>query len=272
MAFRIGFLAEQREKKPAEVVYTAPQTAAAPRRSVVQIYFEKRHLSLAYYNDRFDLHRGDMVYVDGKLEGLLGRVTEVHYNFKIRISDYKRVVAVADTAVHGQFFMAESHFVTFDRGALPAEKVITWFRAPEEADDDAFVSGSDGMAFCLDDLNGMPIDAATAERGHEYYMENKVRYLCIDNGKGYAIVEGSKSYEVEFCYDAGKISNLVCSCFCSGSCKHEFAAVLQLKDILEQIETDYADQYTRSGYFAAIGKGILFAFTVDGKERGTFTL
>ena len=32
--------------------------------------------------NRAALHRGDMVYVDGKLEGILGRVTEVNYNSK----------------------------------------------------------------------------------------------------------------------------------------------------------------------------------------------
>ena len=28
--------------------------------------------ALAYYNDRFDLHVGDIVFVDGRLEGLRG--------------------------------------------------------------------------------------------------------------------------------------------------------------------------------------------------------
>ena len=84
MAFKIGFAADTGEKKPVAATYTVPQQAAAPRKSVVQIYFADRHMTLAYYNDQFDLHRGDMVYVDGKLESMLGRVTEVNYNFKIR--------------------------------------------------------------------------------------------------------------------------------------------------------------------------------------------
>ena len=44
-----------------------------------------------------------MVYVDGKLEGQRGRVVEVSYTFKIKLSDYKRVIAVVDTNVSGQF-------------------------------------------------------------------------------------------------------------------------------------------------------------------------
>ena len=271
MAFKIGFAADTGEKKPVAATYTVPQQTAAPRKSVVQIYFADRHMTLAYYNDQFDLHRGDMVYVDGKLEGMLGRVTEVNYNFKIKVSDYKRVIAVVDTTVHGQFFMAGSHFVTFDREALPSSKALTWFKAPAKEDDE-FVSGSDDTTFRLDDLKGMNVTAAIAERGHEYYMENKVRYISIDGTKGYAIVEGSEAYEVEFEYRSGEISQLICSCFCSYNCKHECAAMLQLREPLELIEKNYGDEYERTGYFSAVNKGTLFAFAIDGKEAGSFTL
>lgn len=99
MAFKIGFAAELPEDKPAAVTYTEQQVQALPRKSVVQVYFAGRNMTLAYYNDQFNLHRGDIVYVDGKLEGMRGRVTEVNYNFKIKVADYKRVIAVADTTV-----------------------------------------------------------------------------------------------------------------------------------------------------------------------------
>lgn len=271
MTFKIGFAAEYSENKPAEVTYTAQQMQTAPRKSVVQVYFAGRNMTLAYYNDRFDLYRGDMVYVDGKLEGMRGRVTEVNYNFKIKVSDYKRVIAVVDTTVSGRFFMAGSHFVTFDREVLPIGKAVTWFKAPAKEDDE-FVSGSDDTSFRLDDLGGMNVSAAIAERGHEYYLENKVVYICIDGNKGYAIVEGSENYEVEFKYRNGEISDLVCSCFCGCNCKHEFAAMLQLKETLELIGKYYADEYERTEYFAAVNKGTLFAFAIDGKETGSFTL
>lgn len=187
------------------------------------------------------------------------------------MSDYKRVIAVVDTTVNGQFFMAGSHFVTFDREALPISKAVTWFKAPVKADDE-FVSGSDDTTFRLDDLSGMKVSTAIAERGHEYYMKNKVRYICIDGTKGYAIVEGSEAYEVEFEYRNGEISHLICSCFCSYNCKHEFAAMLQLRETLELTEKHYSGEYERTGYFAAVNKGTLFAFAIDGKETGSFTL
>lgn len=272
MAFKIGFAAEDTpERKPAEAAYTVPRQAAAPRKSVAQVHFAGRNMTLAYYNDQFDLRVGDMVYVDGKLEGQRGRVVEVSYNFKIKLSDYKRVIAVVDTTVTGQFFMAGSHFVTFDRDALPAGKIVTWFQAPAKEDEE-FVSGSDDTSFRLDDLKGIKVSAAIAERGSDYYMENRVRYISIDGAKGYAIVEGSEAYVVEFTFRDGEISNLICSCFCSYHCKHEFAAMLQLRETLELIKKHYAAEYDRTGYFAAVNKGTLFAFAIDGKEAGSFTL
>lgn len=272
MAFQIGFAAAGREeKKPAEAAGTPQQVQPAPRKSVVQVSFAGRNMTLAYYNDQFDLHRGDLVYVDGKLEGLRGRVTEVSYNFKIKVSDYRRVIAVVDTTINGRFFMAGSHFVTFDRAALPAGNTSTWFKAPA-GDDEEFVSSSDDTAFLLDDLSGMKVSAAIAERGRNYFLENKVRYICIDGTKGYAIVDGSEAYEVEFVYRNGEISRLICSCYCSYNCKHEFAAMLQLKETLELIGKHYPDEYERTGYFAAVDKGTLFTFAIDSRETGSFIL
>ena len=271
MAFKIGFAADNSEKRPVEPTFTVPQQTAAPRKSVVQVHFSGRNMTLAYYNDQFDLHVGDMVYVDGKLEGMRGRVVEVNYNFKIKLSEYKRVIAVVDTTVNGQFFMAGSHFVTFDPAALPISKIKTWYIAPPK-DDDEYASGNDDTSFRLDDLKGINVSAAIAERGHEYYIENKVRYICIDDTRGYAIVEGTTPYEVEFEYHDGEISQLICSCFCSYNCKHEFAAMLQLRETLEIIEKNYATEFERTGYFAAVNKGTLFAFAIDGKETGSFTL
>ena len=48
--------------------------------------------------------------------------------------------------------------------------------------------------------------------------------------------------------------------------------MLQLKETLKLIEKHYAEEYARSGYFAAVCKGMLFRFAIDGKENGSFTL
>ena len=59
---------------------------------------------------------------------------------------------------------------------------------------------------------------------------------------------------------------------CSYPCKHEFAAMLQLRETLALIEAHCADEYARTGYFAAVDKDVLFAFAVSGRESGSFTL
>lgn len=256
MAFRIKFSAGTAHKSERTI----------PRRSVVQVYFAANHRSLAYYNDRFDLKPGDLVFVDGKLAGQRGRVTQVNYSFKIRLSDYKRVISVADIAVDGLFYAAGSHLVTFDRGVLPACQAAGWFLPPADPEEE-FASGADNEAFSLDELWASD---AMFQRGYDYYKRGLVRYISLDGRAGYALVEGTAPYEVEFAWENGEISRLVCSCFCSGCCKHQAAVMLQLQDLLGRIEGQYPDAYARSGYFAAVYRQTLFEYAVDSRENGPF--
>ena len=270
MKFSIsGFGRTQADSR--DTLPTQDNGTAVPRKSVVQVQFPCFGHSLAYYNDQFDLHQGDRVYVDGKLEGEIGVVTSVAYNFKIKLSDYKRVIAVVNTCVHGQFCITGAYCVTFDPQTLPVAQVTLWFRAPS-GEDDIYESGNDDSAFQLDDLQEMGATGAIAERGHNYYLETRVRYLCLDGIKGYAIVEGTRAYTVEFEYQNGTVRNLLCDCYCSFPCKHEVAVMLQLRETLERIGKRYAKEYAASGYFAAVAKGTLFDFAIAGKEKGCFTL
>jgi hypothetical protein len=85
-----------------------------------------------------------------------------------------------------------------------------------------------------------------------------------------SFVEGEHAYEVEFDFADGEIRNLICSCPCGYTCKHEVAAMMQLKETLELIEKHYADLH--HGYFAAVVKGDMFQFAIDSHETGSFTL
>lgn len=271
MKLNIGFFCEQSDSNIPADTYVEQAKTIVPKKSVAQVLFPDRGAALAYYNDKFDLQIGDHVYVDGKLEGKQGRVIDINYNFKIRLSDYKKVIGLVDTSITGKLYTANSHFISFDRNVLPVNKIITWFKAPAN-DDDEFISGNDDAVFNLEDIKGMDVTPAIAERGHEYYLENRVKYICIDNSKGYAIVQGHDPYEVEFEYTGGEIRDLVCSCFCSYNCKHEFAAMLQLRETLELIEKNYSAEFNSSGYFAAVSKEILFNFAIAGKKTGSITL
>ena len=269
MSLKIGFTA-QKENEQATAVMPAVGIQSAPRKSVVRVYFPERDMTCAYYNDAFDLHPGDTVYVEGKLEGLRGRVVEVSYSFKIKLTDYKRVISKADTEVHGEFFMGGSHFIAFDPFAIPFAKVRTWFKAPEDPED-PYVSCTEDRPFSLDRLD-LKIKPHIAERGEDYYLQNRVAYISIDGDCGRAIVEGGEPYEVEFTYRNGQISNLICNCFCTDTCKHEFAAMLQLRETLRIIEEHYAEPFRKAGYFAAVRKQVLFSIAIDSKESGRFTL
>ena len=267
--YPIGFHTRINKEPEKETPVTTYQETIQPKKSVVQVYFPHRGMGWAYYNDSFDLKVGDFVYVEGKLEGYRGQVTEVNYSFKIKLSDYKKVIAVIDTNVKGDFYLAGSHIVSFDRNAIPFSKVLAWFKAPES--DEEYVSGNDDtFSFSLDNLSEMKIERVSADRGYDYYMENRVGFVEIDGTRGRAIVEGSENYEIEFDCCDGEISNLKCSCFCSGACKHEFAAMLQLKESLELITENYEDEY--NGYFALISKNVFMNTVMNKKVSGKISL
>jgi len=269
---KIGFCSDLAEHVPATVSTHVPRAVRCncPRRSVVRVRFGD-NTSLTYFNDSFDLRVGDGVYVEGSRAGELGHVTDINYTFKIKRGEYKRVLSVIDTEVHGEFFPAGSHYITFDRAALPPEQVRTWFLSPS-GDEEDFISGTDGSAFPLDDLRQMDILPKIAARGNEYYQENRVRYLALDGNRGYAIVEGTHPYEVEFTYDGGMVSGLTCSCFCSFNCKHEFAAMLQLDEVLSLIRDRFPSALEATGFFAVIFRAVLLSVAVSNMEEGSLTL
>ena len=263
--YPIGFSTNFDKKTEDEKAATVAQELKEPKKSLVKVYFPHRDMGWAYYNDQFDLKVGDIVFVEGKLEGYPGRVTEVNYSFKIKLSEYKKVIAVADTNVKGEFCLAESHLVSFDKNTIPKEKVSTWFIPP--VDEDEFIVCDDNSKIIpLDDLSKMNISHDEHDRGYAYYLESKVSYIEVDGTCGYAIVEGSKPYEIEFNYEEGAITNIRCSCFCGGACRHEFAAMLQLRETLAIISDNYQDE--NGGYFAIISRDVFNRKVINKKVSG----
>ncbi|MBQ9673639.1 MAG: hypothetical protein IJV39_03335 [Ruminococcus sp.] len=269
MKYKIGFNGYSEEQiTPAE--NNIERSEVTPVKSVVQVHFPSQGRSFSYYNDRFDLHIGDTVFVDGKLEGVRGIVTDITYSFKIKLSDYKQVIAVADTCVKGEFHFAGSHLIAFNKNVIPYEKILGWVKAPEK-DIETVRGKGDDDSFWLKNLSDFPIRHEVADRGFDYYNANKVIYLCLDGTEGKAIVDGTKVYEVEFDYNDGEIRNIICDCFCSYHCKHEFAVLLQLRETLKIIEKNYPEDYDNT-YFAAISKSVLLSYTMDSREKGSLIL
>ena len=241
------------------------------RKSLVSVEFNDIEYPLTYINDGFDLQVGDTVFVEGKLEGQRGTVLFINYSFKVKVGEYKKIIGVADTKVTGQFNYLNSHFVTFDPKALPKNKVITWFKAPD-IEPVEYEYGYDDEEVLLADFSKKDVREVVLDRASNYYKNNKVRYISVKGTKGYAIVEGNEAYEVEFRYKDGKISRLVCNCPCAFTCKHEVAAMYQLRESLDYIEKMYAREYARTDYFAAVYAPLFASMVMRSDRKGGFRL
>ncbi len=270
MSTKIGFNFSENTSDNETVIIENPKEENIPRKCLAEIRFPGVYKPYTYYNELFDLKVGDRVFVDGKLEGTMGIVVNISYNFKIKLSDYKCVIGKADTSVQGEFHFAGSHFVTFDPTALPYEKALTWFKAPELDED--YVSETDGSSFSLETLEGLVFNQTDLEKGGEIYMENGVEYIELNGTKGRAIVVTSKPYQVEFTYKNGEISELYCECYHVTPCKHCFATLMQLRDTVKFIEENYNEQYEKTNYFAAILKGKFFNLAIDSNKTGSINL
>ena len=201
--------------------------------------------------------------VEGKLEGFQGRVESVSHNFKIKLSDYKRVIGRAETSLHGRLYLLGSHLAAFSPEVLPWEKALTWFCAPEETPEE-YVVGDQEPDISLEDFSGMDVAPEIGQRGQNYYLQNRVAYLCLEGDRGRAIVKGTHAYQVEFSYREGRVRSLTCDCFCSYTCKHEVATLLQLKETLKLLEKQYPEQ--ANGDFAALSKDVFWEmFLRNGK-------
>lgn len=238
------------------------------KKSLVKVYFPERRISLSYFNDQFNLDVGDIVFVEGSFEGYQGRVVEVSHTFKIKKSDYKKVIAVADTEISGEIFIADKSMIALDKKVLPYEKVRAWFLPPvSEEDEYEFYIDSDEVVL-LDQLEKMKIDPMVRERGEDYFEEERVVYLEINGGNLRAIVLGSKAYEVTGQFLDGEITELLCDCPYPGTCKHEYATLLFLKETKKAMDEEYGDDFDFD-YLAMMPKSVFLEYTIENKKRGS---
>lgn len=253
MRFKIGFHTEDTKENPDEVTQVEQKSIITPKPSLVTISFPGIHKNYSYYNDQFDLREGDTVFVSGKLENIPGRIVKVSYSFKIKLSDYQRVISVADTDIKGQLFFADTKIVSFDPKAMPFDKIASWHFPPSDPSD--IVCGEDdNTAFLLDDISSWKAPRELIESEMDFGDGTDVEYLSLDNGIGRAIIKSNKPYVVEFCYRDGSISRLTCGCYCVGMCEHEVAVLFELRCRIKWIEENYSEQYDKTGCFAELDK------------------
>lgn len=234
-----------------------------PDMYLAEVRFDNTREIGTFIVEHMELNEGDLVYVTGPMQDKVGTVIDVTYHCKIRPSKYERIVAKIDTDLYGKFIPLEHLWVTFDHQCMNKDKMRLWFLSPMT---DGECADSNGFApFGLHELDSFPISDIRAERGESYYEEHRVVYICLDKGKGYAIVQGSEYYEVTFTYIDNKIHDILCNCYCEGHCKHEYAVLLQLQDLVGCFALNYDSNYSESEYMAAIDKTVVWNMSVSRK-------
>ena len=254
----IGFMARNDAKTETSAVSAAVRTNT-PVKSLVKIRFENRSMPLAYYNDRFDLKEGDVVYVSGKLAGEPGVVVSVTTKFRIHTSDYERVLSLLNLTIHGSFTRVRDKMVSFDQIAITPEQFGCWVTPPEDPkegeedeEEDEVISG-EGYTIDINNIEDCEdITSAIAERAVNYCSEGRVRYLCVQDGVGRAYVEGTKWYRVDFHFNDGIMTDIYCDCPYSDLCKHEVAVAITLRMLFKQ------PQFQNAGDFMALDRQVFW--------------
>jgi len=100
----------------------------APVKSLARIRFPEKGCSYTYYNDRFDLRKGDLVFVSGKLAGVPGFVEAVNYKFKIDLADYELVIACPEIRISGSYTPVLDKMVSCDPHAVRPDTFRSWVR------------------------------------------------------------------------------------------------------------------------------------------------
>ncbi len=207
-------------------------------KSLVQVSFADAHRNYAYYNDKFDLKAGDLVYVSGCLTGQLGCVESVNCKFKINLADYERVVAHPIVEIRGRYHQILDKMLSYDHKAISPDMFRSWVKPPVLDDDkpEEYVQG-EGYSFELEHFaESDEVDGKILERAVDYCKSGRVRYLSLRNGVGTAFVEGSKWYEINFTFKDGIVSDMYCECPYSALCKHNLAVLITLNRLLKKVD------------------------------------
>lgn len=234
----LGFLSEDLEEKTPETREAETVHTDEPVKSLVMVSFPDTEKSFAYYNDKFDLQEGDRVFVSGKFEGKAGTVESVNTRFKIHLNDYEKVLSRFRVEFHGEYERVLDKMVCTGSGSLTPDVFRSWVLPPEKEDGSDMVAVGDGYCFELSALEQSDdIDSKIVDRALEYCGRGNVLYISVINGVGTAFVRGTRTYEINFRYSEGTVSELYCDCPYPGLCKHNLAMMITLRAFMDRIDT-----------------------------------
>lgn len=240
---KIGFsIANEENKNESTQAFAPVEGLEAPVRSVVTVHFVNGK-EYPYYNDSFNLKVGDTVFVDGKLAGIQGEVVKVSTQFKVSLDYYKRVIAKLNFEFHGKFNKVNNYMLCENPNALTPEQVKPWFFPPREAEEEFFVG--EGYTVELKNADSIELyDEDAIDDAYDVIYSANIKYISVNNGKGFAIVKGSKPHTVEFTYADGVVTDLLCDCIEPYMCGHALAVCIALKAILDELPENSKPNFT----------------------------
>ena len=177
---------------------------------------------------------------------------------------YRREIDTTEVPSVDNFKLLGTHAVTFDRDAIPCSKAMRWLGVSPVA----MQHTEAGQAFSLHELSKMGATDKITARGRDYKQKNKVAYISLDGTRGTALVAGTEPYIITFAYRDGIVQDISCTCSYPHRCKHEVAAMLQLRETLELIQRDFEKEFSSAGYFAALSKDEFFDCVMEHTEPG----
>lgn len=227
--------------------------------SLVKVKFEDSHKVLDYYNDKFDLQEGDRVFVEGSMAGKIGEVISVSTHFKIKLKDYRKVIAHPTISFDGRFRRINDKMVATGNCCPYPEMFRSWVSCTAEDDEDVEIVTGEPFRVSLDGFGEADgISEQVFTKALEYCQQGRVAYLRLSGGKGTAFVRGTKWYELHFTVEGGEVDNIVCDCPYPYFCKHAVAVLITLKLLLSNDELDAADTFTaidRDFFWSTLSSG-----------------
>lgn len=240
--------------------------------SVAEVYFYEEDVALPYYTDRFNLKQGDLVFVEGKMAGKRGRVQKVSHIFRIKADEYEQIKCVVAFKKSNKLYFSTSHLIEFRARLLPIEQAKCWFGVPEEKG--KLLIGEGSETFRVSDPFTTGVNYEFGMKAHdEFFRKNKVKYISLENGSGYAIVLDDQPYEVRFRMNKnGTGRALTCTCREVGVCVHGQAAVFELWELMDTIMEKYRNEYFRFNRFYAVSKDFILPLLMNAKKSGSITI
>ena len=242
----VGFCQEEPRPEEQQKQIGTAVAEPSPVRSLVSISFDESGHPLTYYNDRFDLRPGDRVFVSGKLAGKVGYVESVTTKFRIRLSDFEKVISVAQTPVLGTYEPKGEMMCSYDAEAVSPEDFRKWILPPvDDAEGSEQIIVGDGYEIPLEDpTEAEGYDPSVMERAVKYCQEGKIGYLSVRNGIGKAFVRGTKWYEIDFRLSGNVLREVYCDCPYPGLCKHLLAIAVLLNVMMRRRGLDLERDFT----------------------------